>query len=69
MEASCGTEWVISGAGSKTSGLEDRGTATRFESAENEGFLWVEIVDRTIHAIFYDKNETPLYETSWKKGP
>jgi hypothetical protein len=67
LEPTCGTEWVLSGAGSKLSEIEDRGNETRFTSDENEGFLWVQIVDRTLSAAFYDKNQTLLYKTTLTK--
>ena len=67
LEPSCGTEWVVSGAGCKLTGLEGRGTPTFFETDTSLGFVWVEIVDNTLSAIFYDDQSTPLYETSVTK--
>jgi hypothetical protein len=68
LEPSCGTEWVVSGVGSKLTTLEDRGNPTYFESDANLGFLWVEIIDATLSATFYDETGTALYDTSVTKG-
>ena len=54
LEDTCGTTFVVSGAGAKTTDLEGRGTPTLFEDDEKEGFLWVEIEGRRLTARFYD---------------
>jgi len=52
----CGTEFIVSGTGAKTTDLENRGNPTNFEDDQTEGFLWVEIRDNTLTGEFYDKN-------------
>lgn len=52
----CSTEFVVSGAGGKVTDLRHDGNDTLFEDDQTEGFLWVEIVDDTLTAYFYDKN-------------
>ncbi len=64
-EGTCGTEFIVSGAGAKTTELEGS-NPTWFES-DLEGFLWVELRDRTFTGVFYDLNGTELYRRSFTK--
>lgn len=59
LEPTCGTEFIVSGAASD---LRDVGgdNPTLFEDAVN-GFLWVEIVDRTFTGVFYDVDGNELF--------
>ena len=52
----CSTEFVVSGAGAKVTDFRHEDNDTLFEDDQTEGFLWVEIVDNTLTAYFYDKN-------------
>ncbi len=54
LEPSCDTEFIVSGAAAKTTGLVGRDSPTLFEDDETEGFLWVEISDGTLTGEFYD---------------
>jgi hypothetical protein len=64
-EGTCGTEFVVSGAGSGNTVLV--GTdPTWFESAE-PGFLWVEVDGRTFTGVFYDVDGVELYRRSFTK--
>ena len=49
----CGTSWIISGAGAKTTPLVDRGNSPLFASA-TEGFVWVELTGDAMNVVFYD---------------
>jgi hypothetical protein len=61
--AQCGTEFIVSGGGSKLTELVHRDdNPTLWEDDQTEGFLWVEIVDNTFTGVFYDKTATPQYE-------
>lgn len=61
----CGTEFIVSGAGAKTTDLEGRGNDTFFEDDTTEGFVWVEIRGNEFTAAFYDKTATLNYEQTF----
>jgi len=56
LESTCGTEFIVSGAGSKTTSLEGRGNKTYFEDDSSEGFVWIEIRNKTLTGEIYDKS-------------
>lgn len=59
----CGTEFLISGAGAKLTELPRRdNNPSHFEEVATEGFLWVEIVDDTLTGAFYDRNAVNQFE-------
>lgn len=59
-ESTCaGTEFIVSGAGAKTTELEGS-NGTWFE-ADVEGFVWIELKGRTLTAVFYDQNGAELF--------
>ena len=62
LEPTCGTEFIVSGAGSKTRSMVDRGAPSLFVYDETPGFLWVEIVDDVLIGVFYDQDGVALYE-------
>lgn len=64
-EATCGTEFIVSGAGAKTTELEGQ-NATWFES-DAEGFVWVEIAGETFTGVFYDQDGSELYRRSFTR--
>lgn len=57
MGETCGTEFIVSGAGAKTSDLVGRGNTTKFES-DIEGFVWVELRGDTMSVEFWNKDGT-----------
>lgn len=61
LEGKCGTEFIVSGGGSKSEGLPGDNPAY-FAKPEVEGFLWVEIQDDSFTGIFYDKTGVELYK-------
>ena len=61
LEPNCGTEFIVSGAAAKLTDLEGRGTATFWEDDTAEGFIWIELADRTMTGVFYDKNGVENY--------
>ncbi len=61
----CGTEMIVSGAGAKTTDLEGE-NPTWFEYDE-EGFVWIELNDRTMTAVFYDASGQELFRRSVSK--
>ena len=69
LEDTCGTTFVVSGAGAKTTDLEGRGTPTLFEDDTREGFLWVEIDGLRLTASFFDREGTEDYQLSYTKPP
>ena len=68
LEASCGTDFVVSGAAAKTTDLEGRGNPTFFEDDQSAGFFWVEIVDETLTGEFYDADGNLEYTQTITKS-
>jgi hypothetical protein len=60
LEPKCGTEFIVSGAGSKSEGLPGKNPAF-FGLPETEGFLWVELADNSFTGIFYDATGKELF--------
>lgn len=60
LEPKCGTEWIVSGAGSKAEATPGKNPAY-FSAADTEGFLWVELKDDTLTGIFYDQTGKELF--------
>ena len=44
LEPTCGTEFIVTGAAAKTTGLQGRGNPVYFEDDTIEGFVWIEPV-------------------------
>jgi hypothetical protein len=65
--ALCGTEMIISGAGAKTTPLQDRGNAVFYEDDSEEGFMLVEVVGKRLTARFYDKTGAMDFERTLTK--
>ncbi len=64
-EARCGTEFIVSGAGAKTTSIEGNDPAW-FEQS-TPGFVWIELNGRTFTGVFYDQDGTELYRRSFTK--
>ncbi|MEN9784813.1 MAG: hypothetical protein RLZZ299_77 [Pseudomonadota bacterium] len=64
-EARCGTEFLVSGAGAKTTDLP--GTDPAWFEQATPGFLWVELRGRTFTGVFYDQTGLELYRRSFTK--
>jgi hypothetical protein len=60
LNPKCGTEFIVSGAGSKSEGLPGKNPAA-FGMPETEGFLWVEIKDNSFTGVFYDETGKELF--------
>ncbi|MCB9666391.1 MAG: metallophosphoesterase [Alphaproteobacteria bacterium] len=59
----CGVQFVVSGAGAKTTEFVNRDkNPTRWDDDATEGFLWVELDGRTATLAFYDKAGNLDYE-------
>jgi tartrate-resistant acid phosphatase type 5 len=54
LEPNCGTEFIVTGAGAKTTDLVGRGNPSFFEDDTKEGFIWVEIEGNRFTGQFYD---------------
>lgn len=67
LEQTCGTSFVVSGAGAKTTDLEGRGNMTLFESDAIEGFLWVEVDGLRMTAKFFDMDGVEEFHLSYTK--
>lgn len=66
LEARCGTEFIVSGAGAKYSALRHRqNNPVHFESDAGAGFMWVEIDGDQFTGAFYDKDGQLLYTRSF----
>ncbi|MFT4626511.1 MAG: tartrate-resistant acid phosphatase type 5 [Myxococcota bacterium] len=66
IEPTCGTEFIVSGAGAKTTDLVGRGNTTFFEDDTEEGFLWVEFEGNRFTGAFYDLNGELDYEQTFE---
>jgi hypothetical protein len=64
-EGTCGTEFLVSGAGSKTTELP--GEDPTYFQDQTEGFLWVEIVGNTFTGVYYDSAGNELFRRSFTK--
>lgn len=60
LEPQCGTEFIVSGAGSKSEGLPGQNPAY-FGMPDTEGFILVELVDNSFTGTFYDKTGAMLF--------
>ncbi len=65
LEATCGTEFIVSGAGSKAEALPGS-NPSHFEHSM-EGFIWVELMGDTFTGVFYDKTGAELFSRSITK--
>jgi tartrate-resistant acid phosphatase type 5 len=67
----CGTEFLVSGAGAKTTELENRNTVPWMGAQPDNkgipGFLLVEASPRTLTFTFYDQNAAPLHTRTLTK--
>lgn len=66
LEPKCGTEFIVSGAGSKSEGLPGQNPAY-FGMPDTEGFVLVELVDDSFTGTFYDKTGAMLYTKTLMK--
>jgi tartrate-resistant acid phosphatase type 5 len=66
LEPKCGTEFIVSGAGSKSEDLPGENPAY-FGMPETEGFIWVELKDNSFTGTFYDKTGAELYSKTIMK--
>jgi hypothetical protein len=65
LEETCGTHFIVSGAGATTYGLG--GTNPVYFEDDSMGFLWVEIDGATLTGVFYDATGTELYRATLTK--
>jgi len=66
LESKCGTEFIVSGAGSKSEDLPGNNPAY-FGMPETEGFFWGEFKDNSFTGIFYDKTGKELFTKTINK--
>lgn len=67
LEPQCGVEFIVSGAGAKQRDRYGWEVPTKFEQYNSNGFLWVELIDNTFRAVFFDHNAEALYEEVLEK--
>ena len=67
LEPQCGVEFIVSGAGAKQRDYRGWDVPTKFEQYNDNGFLWVEIIDNSLTAVFYDKDANVLYQETLQK--
>lgn len=68
LQPSCGTEFIVSGAGSKTTPLRHReNNPAFFESDADIGFMWVEIDGDRFTGAFYDSSGRLLYTKAFSR--
>ena len=56
LNPTCGTEFIVSGAASKNTDLEGRGTPTFWEDDTTPGFVWIELRDNVMTGEFYNQD-------------
>ncbi len=66
LEPKCGTQFIVSGAGSKSEGLPGDNPSF-FGMPETEGFIWIEIKDDTFTGIFHDAAGKELFSKTFTK--
>lgn len=66
LETTCGTEFIVSGGGSKSEALPGSNPAY-FGMPLTEGFLWAELKDDSFTGTFYDKTGKELYSKTITK--
>lgn len=66
LEPTCGTEFIVSGAGSKSEGLPGD-NPVYFQAPSMEGFIWVEVAGDSFTGVFYDKTAKELYSKTLTK--
>ncbi|MDC0718174.1 metallophosphoesterase [Nannocystis sp. bb15-2] len=66
LQAACGTEFIVAGAGSKANTIEGS-NPFHFQIAEMEGFTWVELNDNSFTGVIFDKNGNELYSRTFNK--
>jgi tartrate-resistant acid phosphatase type 5 len=66
LEPTCGTEFIVSGGGSKSENLPGVNPAY-FGMPLTEGFLWGELKDSSFTGVFYDKTGKELYSKTLNK--
>lgn len=64
LEPSCGTTFVVSGAGSETTAFEGD-NVTAFADDTTEGFLWMEIDGDRVNAKFFDRYANEDFDMSY----
>lgn len=65
LHPTCGTEFIVSGAGSKTRSFEYHDdNPVHWEDDQTPGFAWVEIHDTQMTVAFYDRDGTLDYEST-----
>jgi tartrate-resistant acid phosphatase type 5 len=63
LHPTCGTEFIVSGAGAKLRSFEHRDdNPVYWEDDQRTGFAWIEILDDTMTVAFYDRDGTLDYE-------
>lgn len=68
LKPACGTEFIVSGAGAKTTPLKHRdNNPTLWESDAHVGFMWVEIDGNRFTGEFYDQYGSLLFRRSFSK--
>jgi len=65
LEPTCGTEFLLSGAGASTYSIV--GTNPTYFDDATPGFLWVELDGNVFTGVFYDQNANELYRGAFTK--
>jgi hypothetical protein len=69
LEETCdGTQFIISGAGSKLRDFRDEQPA-HWGDDQDEGFVWIEIDDEQLTLQFWDRYGEVNYEGGWTRPP
>ena len=67
LEPTCGTEFLVSGAGAKTTEIVDRDSNPYYFELGEPGFLWVEMNETTFTGVFYDIDGVSEFERSFDR--
>ena len=66
LEPTCGTEFIVSGAGSKAETTPGK-NPVYFSVPDTEGFVWVELKDDSFTGVFYDQTGKELFSKTITK--
>lgn len=63
LQARCGTRFMVSGAGAKTTSFVHRdNNPVYWESDAGPGFMWMQIEGDQLHGVFYNADGTALFD-------
>lgn len=65
LEATCGTEFVVSGAGAKVTEIVERDANPSYFQVATAGFMWIKMNEDSFTGVFYDEDGVPEFERTF----